>query len=66
MFGEEANGALLTLRLGPFSGQPSELLKVILVVFLAGYLSEYRPLLVEASTQARSASACRPCRTCCR
>jgi cell division protein FtsW (lipid II flippase) len=33
------------------SGQPSELLKVILVVFLAGYLSENRPLLVEESTK---------------
>ncbi len=51
VLGEEANGALLTLRIGPFSGQPTELLKVILVVFLAGYLSEFRPLLVEVSTR---------------
>jgi cell division protein FtsW (lipid II flippase) len=51
VFGEEANGALLTLRIGPVSGQPTELLKVILVVFLAGYLSEFRPLLVEQSTR---------------
>jgi len=51
VFGEESNGALLTLRLGPVSGQPTELLKVILVVFLAGYLSEFRPLLVEESTR---------------
>jgi cell division protein FtsW (lipid II flippase) len=51
VFGEEANGALLTVRIGPFSGQPTELLKVILVVFLAGYLSEFRPLLVEESTR---------------
>ena len=41
----------LTLRLGPLSGQPSELLKVILVVFLAGYLSENRPLLIEQDTR---------------
>ena len=51
VFGEESNGALLTLRLGPFSGQPTELLKVILVVFLAGYLSEFRPLLIEENTR---------------
>jgi cell division protein FtsW (lipid II flippase) len=51
VFGEEANGALLTVRIGPVSGQPTELLKVILVIFLAGYLSEFRPLLVEESTR---------------
>ncbi len=51
IFGRDVNGARLTLDLGPVSGQPSELLKVILVVFLAGYLSEFRPLLVEQSTR---------------
>ncbi|HEY3524512.1 MAG TPA: FtsW/RodA/SpoVE family cell cycle protein [Candidatus Limnocylindrales bacterium] len=49
LFGRDVNGARLTIGLGPFSLQPSELLKVILVVFLAGYLSEFRPLLVEQS-----------------
>src|SRR6266508_3013297 len=51
VLGRDVNGARLTLDLGPISGQPSELLKVILVVFLAGYLSENRPLLVEESTR---------------
>jgi cell division protein FtsW (lipid II flippase) len=51
VFGREVNGARLTLDLGPVSGQPSELLKVILVIFLAGYLSENRALLVEQSTR---------------
>jgi cell division protein FtsW (lipid II flippase) len=51
VLGTEINGQRLTLSIGPFSGQPSELLKVILVVFLAGYLSENRPLLVEESTR---------------
>jgi cell division protein FtsW (lipid II flippase) len=50
VFGRDINGARLSLTIGPFSGQPSELLKVILVVFLAGYLSENRPLLVDEST----------------
>ena len=49
LFGNEVNGALLTIQIGPLSGQPTELIKVILVIFLAGYLSEFRPLLVEAS-----------------
>jgi cell division protein FtsW (lipid II flippase) len=51
VFGSEIGGQRLTLRLGPVSGQPTELLKVILVVFLAGYLSENRPLLIEQDTR---------------
>jgi cell division protein FtsW (lipid II flippase) len=51
VFGEVTGGARLTLRIGPVSGQPSELLKVILVVFLAGYLAENRSLLSTASTK---------------
>jgi cell division protein FtsW (lipid II flippase) len=49
LFGNEVNGALLTIQVGPISGQPTELIKVILVIFLAGYLSDFRPLLVAAS-----------------
>ena len=52
LFGEVTGGARLTLHIGPFSGQPSELLKVILVVFLAGYLAENRGLLASSSTRA--------------
>ena len=51
VFGTEINGQRLTLQIGPIGGQPSELLKVILVVFLAGYLSENRALLVEQDTR---------------
>jgi len=51
VFGEEVNGARLTIDLGPISFQPSEVLKVILVIFLAGYLSEWRPVLATASTR---------------
>jgi cell division protein FtsW (lipid II flippase) len=51
LFGREVGGQRLTLELGPISGQPSELLKVILVVFLAAYLSENRSLLVQESTR---------------
>jgi cell division protein FtsW (lipid II flippase) len=51
LFGEVTGGARLSLRIGPFTGQPSELLKVILVVFLAGYLAENRGLLAMGSTR---------------
>jgi cell division protein FtsW (lipid II flippase) len=51
VFGRDVNGAKLNLPIGPLTAQPSELLKVLLVVFLAGYLSENRPLLVEESTR---------------
>jgi cell division protein FtsW (lipid II flippase) len=51
VFGEDTNGARLSLSVGPFTGQPSELLKVILVVFFAAYLAENRPLLADARTR---------------
>jgi cell division protein FtsW (lipid II flippase) len=51
VFGDVVGGARLSLRIGPVSGQPSELLKVILVVFLAGYLAENRTLLVATNTR---------------
>ncbi len=50
-FGEETNGARLTLRVGPVAGQPSELLKILLVVFLAGYLADNRALLAARATR---------------
>ncbi|MEP7378648.1 MAG: FtsW/RodA/SpoVE family cell cycle protein [Chloroflexota bacterium] len=51
VLGSVTGGARLTLHIGPFSGQPSELLKVILVVFLAGYLAENRALLSSGITR---------------
>ena len=48
VLGTDVNGTRLTLDFGPVSGQPSELLKVILVVFFAAYLAENRVLLAEA------------------
>src|SRR4029077_3367879 len=51
VLGNDVNGARLTLSIGPLAGPPSELLKVILVVFLAGYLSENRSLLADESTR---------------
>jgi cell division protein FtsW len=48
LFGKEVNGARLWIDLGPISVQPGELLKIVLVVFLAAYLAETRTLLTSA------------------
>jgi len=45
VFGVEVNGARLWLRLGPFQFQPSEVLKLALVAFLAAYLEDKRDLV---------------------
>jgi len=49
VFGVEVNGARLWFRLGPLSFQPSELLKILLVIFLAGYLDDKRELIAPRS-----------------
>ncbi|HUH16839.1 MAG TPA: FtsW/RodA/SpoVE family cell cycle protein [Methylomirabilota bacterium] len=49
VFGYEVNGARLWINLGPVSVQPGELLKIVLVVFIAAYLAETRTLLTSAS-----------------
>jgi cell division protein FtsW (lipid II flippase) len=48
LFGYEVNGARLWIDLGPVSIQPGELLKIVLVIFIAGYLAETRTLLTSA------------------
>jgi cell division protein FtsW (lipid II flippase) len=45
LFGTEVNGARLWLHLGPIGFQPGEAIKIVLVVFIAGYLAENRALL---------------------
>jgi cell division protein FtsW (lipid II flippase) len=47
--GRTINGARLWVRLGPFSFQPSEIGKVLIVVFLASYLSARKELLAVAT-----------------
>jgi cell division protein FtsW (lipid II flippase) len=49
LIGREVSGARLWVRIGPFSGQPSELAKIALVVFLAAYLAEHKELLATAT-----------------
>ncbi|WP_131744631.1 FtsW/RodA/SpoVE family cell cycle protein [Frankia sp. Cppng1_Ct_nod] len=43
--GATINGARLWLRVGPFTFQPSELSKIILMIFFAGYLVNKREVL---------------------
>jgi cell division protein FtsW (lipid II flippase) len=43
--GATINGATLWVRIGPVAFQPGELAKVLLVVFLAGYLRDKREVL---------------------
>lgn len=45
VFGQVQNGARQWLNLGFITIQPDEILKVILVVFLAAYLDEYKDLM---------------------
>ncbi|SNQ48297.1 Uncharacterized FtsW-like protein [Frankia canadensis] len=47
--GTSINGARLWLRIGPFSFQPSEVSKIIILVFFAGYLVNKRDVLSLAS-----------------
>lgn len=47
LIGREVNGAKLWLKFGGLSFQPAEVAKILMVVFLAAYLSEKRELLTE-------------------
>jgi cell division protein FtsW (lipid II flippase) len=45
--GETVNGARLWVHIGPLHFQPGELAKILLIVFLAGYLREKREVLAQ-------------------
>src|SRR5437588_321992 len=45
--GKQVNGARLWVNLGSFSFQPGEFGKILLIVFLAGYLHEKREVLAQ-------------------
>jgi cell division protein FtsW (lipid II flippase) len=47
--GREINGARLWIQLGPLSFQPSEIGKVLIVIFLASYLNARKELLAVAT-----------------
>lgn len=45
LFGTEISGSKLWIKLGSFSFQPGEIAKVLIVIFLACYLSENREIM---------------------
>ncbi len=45
--GQTINGARLWVQVGPFQFQPGEIAKILLIVFLAGYLREKREVLAQ-------------------
>src|SRR3954447_10380282 len=47
VIGQTINGARLWVKLGPIQFQPGELAKIMLIVFLAGYLREKREVLAQ-------------------
>jgi cell division protein FtsW (lipid II flippase) len=47
LLGETVNGARLWVNVGPIHFQPGELAKLLLIVFLAGYLREKREVLAQ-------------------
>jgi hypothetical protein len=49
VLGQTINGARLWIRVGPFTLQPSELAKLLLILFFAGYLVAKRDVLSLAS-----------------
>jgi cell division protein FtsW (lipid II flippase) len=48
LIGHEVNGARIWVRVGSFQFQPGEFAKLLLIVFLAGYLREKREVLAQA------------------
>ncbi len=46
-FGQTINGARLWIRVGPLQVQPGELAKIMLIVFLAGYLRDKREVIAQ-------------------
>ncbi len=51
IIGSEVNGARLWIFVGPIGFQPSELIKIVLAIFLAGYLAETRAVLSQATVK---------------
>jgi cell division protein FtsW (lipid II flippase) len=48
VFGQEVNGARLWIRIGPIQYEPVELIKLFIVLFMAGYLAETADVIAAA------------------
>jgi len=60
ILGTEIGGAKLWIVIGPFSFQPSEIAKVLVILFLGAYLAENREILSASSIQVGPLSFPRP------
>ncbi len=50
IFGQEVGGAKLWIRIGPVQYEPVELIKLFIVLFMAGYLAETADVIAAAKT----------------
>jgi cell division protein FtsW len=57
LFGQEVNGAKLWIRLGPLQYEPIELIKLFIVLFMAGYLAETADVIAAARPWSLRANA---------
>jgi cell division protein FtsW (lipid II flippase) len=57
VFGQEVNGAKLWIRIGPIEYEPVELIKLFIVLFMAGYLAETADVIAAAKPWSFRANA---------
>ena len=57
VFGQEVNGARLWIRIGPIQYEPVELIKLFIVLFMAGYLAETADVIAAAKPWSIRANA---------
>jgi cell division protein FtsW (lipid II flippase) len=57
VFGQEVNGARLWIRIGPIQYEPVELIKLFIVLFMAGYLAETADVIAAAKPWSLRANA---------
>lgn len=57
VFGQEVNGARLWIRVGPVQYEPVELIKLFIVLFMAGYLAETADVIAAAKPWSIRANA---------
>jgi cell division protein FtsW (lipid II flippase) len=57
VFGQEVNGAKLWIRIGPIQYEPVEIIKLLIVLFMAAYLAETADVLAAAKPWSLRANA---------
>jgi cell division protein FtsW (lipid II flippase) len=57
IFGQEVNGAKLWIRIGPIQYEPVEIIKLLIVLFMAAYLAETGDVIADAKPWSLRANA---------